>query len=773
MLNHPQSKFPRASQRKLMSPSGPALEHPAAPLLHQYATTGCPATVSNSFPLAVLEKAIQRGAHPSATTPQAAAALHREVQEKVAQGYARLIPWEDLKRNLPNNIRISPIAAIPHKSRDFRMILDLSYTFTIDGVAWPSVNESSEQEHSPPLHSMAQMGQVLPRLVHAIATSSEDHGPWVFMKLDIKDGFWRLVVPEEDAFNFCYVLPQTDPSQPTQIVVPSSLQMGWIYSSPYFCCGTETARDVGETLQAQPSLPAHPLEDLTMAFDEHLLTHQTQHTTTWTKEEFPDKLKHINRLLEVYMDDFIQSMQCTNPQALLHHSRALLHAIHSIFPPAPDPVTNPDDEPISLKKLQEGEGIWAFRKEILGWIFDGINRTIELPPNKLQKIRDNIKLALRQGHSSLKAFQSLLGKLQHACLAIPNGKALLAPLYALLPCDVNPPPKPKHIQLPTGSDAYLALSDLKTLMKLIADRPTKCTQLVPQWPHFIGFCDACKFGAGGVWLSGKTQIHPVVWRFPWPPDIIALFDDGKLSINDLEMAGILLHYLVLESLGYSLENTHAATWCDNTSAVSWVKRHNAKSSIVAQRLLRALYLRHTVTKSSPLAPWSIAGELNLMADLASRSFKRGGKGNFKLTNTQFFSKFNHSFPLTQDASWHMHQLNTKLSSLVCAELRLERQPMGSWLRLIVHETNTGLTGQTSSTSVDSRTPSSQSYPTPNSLPLSKPLPIGYAKDMPDERIALELSASHKRWQPSPRPSSWHTNQVPPIKIKDAQPIGLP
>jgi hypothetical protein len=137
--------------------------------------------------------------------------------------------------------------------------------------------------------------------------------------------------------------------------------------------------------------------------------------------------------------------------------------------------------------------------------------------------------------------------------------------------------------------------------------------------------------------------------------------------------------LLLEQLGHSLQDVHTATWCDNTSATAWVRNNTSKSSIAAQRLLQALYLRHTANKSSPLAPFNIAGANNNMADLASRSFKRGGKGNYDLTTTQFLAKFNLSFPLSQDASWHiMHTLNTKISSLICAELHLERQPMGSW-----------------------------------------------------------------------------------------------
>ena len=210
-------------------------------------------------------------------------------------------------------------------------------------------------------------------------------------------------------------------------------------------------------------------------------------------------------------------------------------------------------------------------------------------------------------------------------------------------------------------------------MKLVANRPTKCSQLIPGWPDFMGFCDACKHGAGGVWLSGKDDLDPVLWRVQWPDDISARLKSGSnpqgdLTVNDLEMAGLLLHCLVLEQRVPSLEGKHAAAWCDNTSTVSWARRLSCKRSLVGQRLLRALVIRHVATRSSPLAPWSIAGANNQMADLASRSFRKGGKGNFLLTDSQLLTKFNSQFPLTQEASWQLHHLPNKLCSLVFSEL---------------------------------------------------------------------------------------------------------
>jgi hypothetical protein len=370
-------------------------------------------------------------------------------------------------------------------------------------------------------------------------------------------------------------------------------------------------------------------------------------------------------------------------------------------------------------------------------------------------------------------FQTLVGKLQHACLGIPNGKGLLGPLCKLLPTIHSPALRRKPIHIRRNSDAYKALQDLLVFMKVVANRPTKLEQLVPGWPHFVGFCDACKHGAGGIWLSGKDDIHPTVWRFRWPPSVVELFTSGALTVNDLEMGGLLLHYLVLEQITETLVHKHAAAWCDNTSTVSWARRLSSSKSLAGQRLVRALSIRHLITCSSPLAPWSIAGSNNNMADLASRSFHKGGPGNFDLTGEAFLTKFNTLFPLTQNASWHTHTLSTKISSLVCAELRLERQPMGSWLRLTKHGKNSGPTGQPLSPSLASATPSSAGSPNQNNLPSSKPLPIGHEMETQDEKIRLALSEFNKRWQPSPRPSNWTMNPAPPTKNRAEPPTGQP
>ena len=69
--------------------------------------------------------------------------------------------WLQLKRDgVPQKLKISPIAMIPHKSRMFRAILDLSFSLRLkDGSVIPSVNETTMLE--APAGAIDQMGHVL------------------------------------------------------------------------------------------------------------------------------------------------------------------------------------------------------------------------------------------------------------------------------------------------------------------------------------------------------------------------------------------------------------------------------------------------------------------------------------------------------------------------------------------------------------------------------------------------------------------------------------
>ena len=81
------------------------------------------------------------------------------------------------------------------------------------------VNDASEC--LAPAAALDQMGEALPRLIAAVAAAPHNAGIIVFAKLDIKDGFWRMCVSEEDAWNFAYALPsESDNIDEIEIVVP-------------------------------------------------------------------------------------------------------------------------------------------------------------------------------------------------------------------------------------------------------------------------------------------------------------------------------------------------------------------------------------------------------------------------------------------------------------------------------------------------------------------------------------------------------------------------
>ena len=444
----------------LMHPRPEAFQHPAAPLLQQYADHGCPVDCGPNWTTEKILLLLQRGPHPSANEPDAIDQLREETKDKVKHQYARVVKWGEIKDNIPPKLKISPVAMIPHKSKLYRCILDLSFSLLHKGERLTSVNDSTVKLSKP--QAMVQLGQSLKRIIATVADAWTPTNPFFFSKLDIKDGFWRMAVGNDDAWNFCYVLPSKHPVaslDDIELVVPNSLQMGWCESPPFFCSGTETARDIIEANLAQKSLSPHAFEDRMI--------------NKLNPDDQPSDAPYIH-CLEVFVDDFIGVAQTSNIHQLRHYSRAMLHGIHSIFPP-PTVTHHNGHDPVSEKKLDKGEGSWETTKEILGWNFDGRAGTIQLPLDKCQKIRLLINQMLRRTRSSLNSYQKLAGKLQHASLGMPGGKGLFSPLQlAMLG---NPP----FITL--SDDLKQTLRDWRSIIKYMESHPTSVQQLVLDIQH--------------------------------------------------------------------------------------------------------------------------------------------------------------------------------------------------------------------------------------------------------------------------------------------------
>ena len=311
------SNTPLAHKSGLMWPTGPAREHPAAELLDSYATNGCPVDCGQDWTQSQIEDALRYGAHPSAQATDALACLLQETKTKVEEGFAKVVTYKDIKDNLPQKLKLSPIAMIPKKSRKFRAILDLSFNLWAAKGKTASVNDTTKKQ--APAKAMNELGNVIKRILATVEDrrQSDPHVEFMFAKLDIKDGFWRLVVNADDAWNFCYVIPNETADTPlddTKIVVPNNLQMGWCESPPFFCAASETGRDVIPSL-LQTNLKKHPFENKMLP------------------KHFSTDLTSCATLIEVYVDDYIGAIDNITREHILRISRAMLHGIHSMFPP--------------------------------------------------------------------------------------------------------------------------------------------------------------------------------------------------------------------------------------------------------------------------------------------------------------------------------------------------------------------------------------------------------------------------------------------------------
>jgi hypothetical protein len=171
-----------------MCPKGLALDHLAAATLKEYTTYGCPAKTGKPWTKAEIWEAVERGPHALALLVKALKHFKQEAAKKVAMGQATIVEWDKIKDNPPTQMKVSPIAAIPHKSKAFRLILDLSFSLRLrDDTTLPSVNNSTTK--TAPSGAINQLGHSLQRIIHAFA-EADKNDKILMAKWDIKDGFW-------------------------------------------------------------------------------------------------------------------------------------------------------------------------------------------------------------------------------------------------------------------------------------------------------------------------------------------------------------------------------------------------------------------------------------------------------------------------------------------------------------------------------------------------------------------------------------------------------
>ena len=144
--------------------------------------------------------------------------------------------WGSIKDKIPKKLKLSPIAMIPHKNRKFRAILDLLFhlrTKQKNEKASPSVNEATTKLSNPA--AMTELGNTLRRILARMADAQNEGRQLCFAKLDIKDGFWQMIVNDQDA---CHTQNSMTSALSCQIVYKWDGQ-----SPPFFlCCDRNSQR---------------------------------------------------------------------------------------------------------------------------------------------------------------------------------------------------------------------------------------------------------------------------------------------------------------------------------------------------------------------------------------------------------------------------------------------------------------------------------------------------------------------------------------------------
>jgi hypothetical protein len=738
-----------------MSPAACVNFHPFAETLSEW-ETGVPVDCGAPWGWDTIVAAVEKGAHKSATTDDSIALIAEDVQYQVNAGYAEIVLWDDLCKLRPKNLKVSPLAVVPQRDRRGRMILDLSFAVRRrpqqrgrkrsrdhEVILQPSVNDTTVR--LAPEGPVKELGNVLPRIL-AFMSSVPPEEHIHFSKMDLADGYWRMVVEPEARWNFAYVMPSAA-GDPVRLVIPRALQMGWNESPAYFCATTETARDVAQSwIDSDTHLDEHPMETF---------------TTPLTPARRQSSAGPRNQMSAVYVDDFcLAAVEDASGTLLQRTARATLHAIHSVFP-TPAATGTPDaKDPISEKKLAKGDARWDTKKEILGYWLDGVRRTIQLPPNRADLLLKEVKAILKKKRVPLKRFRSIAGRLQHAARILPAAKAFFTPLNNALKG------APAFVGLPRHGELRNALLDFAAVIRDLASRPTHVAELVQQTLDYTGYCDASAFGAGGVWFGAETPLDPIVWRVQWPKDVTNAVisttnPHGTLTNSDLEMAGVLLQETVLEAaIGPNhMEHALVAIGCDNSPAVAWTQRMATRSaSPISFRLLKGLAMRQRLTRSAPPAVFHVAGIENILADVASRPLTGVGS-HFHLFEdnpramcpTEFLTIFNSTYLLPQAQPWTSVQPPSDLWSNVISTLRGQKLPLRQWTTKL--DQRPGTTGPSMPASVTS-THGCATTPSHPSKPTSLPLPQGFVLASSGTRSKLDINLWRRRYVTWHKPCFW-------------------
>jgi len=609
--------------------------------------------------LAQLRDAIRRGPHKSCADH--IDFLEEEFVDMVRKGQWIVLPAR-VAMTLPG-FRASPPGVVPQRGRRPRWIGD--YT-------WSNVNQETIPLFAP---EAMQFGHALERLLREVLLANPAHGPVHVTKTDLSDGFYRVGLNADDSPKLGLVFP-TRPGEDPLVAIPLVAPMGWKNSPPVFSAATETVADLANAKLRQPTYaaPPHPLDDLA----EEVAPARTRPPTPPLASSIAVDVPVARdpslptegpplQYNDIFVDDFISLAQ---RPFLRRVRRALLHSIDQVFRPLDASDGPRRREPVSLKKLRQGDCSWDTCKTVLGWMLDTVNLTLQLPPHRLERLCEILNSIPRnQKRTTVKKWHALLGELRSMSIALPGSRNLFCRLQHALTKRQN-----RHrIALRRG--VHQALDDFRWLVEDLDRRPTRLAEVVPLRPVAEGHHDASGAGAGGVWWPGDnvdargivSPVQPVLWRHPWPQwvrDALVSTSNphGTISNSDLELAGGLMHLDCLAQT-FDIRERTVLSRGDNLNTTFWERKGNTTTDSVPAFLLRLFGIHQRFHRYVPRFDY-LAGKSNLVADALSR--------DFHLSWPQLFSQLSPCF--AQDVGYQVWTPPSRLVSAVHSALRRKQSP---------------------------------------------------------------------------------------------------
>ncbi|KAK1736299.1 hypothetical protein QTG54_012899 [Skeletonema marinoi] len=564
-----------------------------------------------------------------------------------------------------------------------------------------------------------QFGTAFERFLRELLLADPALGPIYLSKTDVSDGFYRIDIAPADVPKLGLLFPQEGSVKPDDqlVALPLVLPMGWTLSPPVFTTATETVADItNAAINAGDPFVPHPLENLASLHDEPILGNPAvlndvkKPTMALNPSREPQRKERVvgaqvkstplvetlyptplvetlappdpqlqlpprdpclptstthAAYVDVFVDDFFKMAQ---GEATRRRVRSLLfHVLDSTFRPNDFYDSNHRREPNSIKKLRKGDCSWTQLKLILGWIVDTATMTISLPPHRVERLAEILaSIPTTQKRTSVKNWHKILGELRSMSLALPGSRHLFSQMQNALSTGTK-----TRIALKKG--VHQALEDFRWMHANISDRPTRIAELVPLTPQALGYHDASgSKGAGGAWFptpdlvprGDVTPNTPLLWRLPWPQDLIdkLVSDDnptGTVTSADFELAGGLLHLDALAH-SYDIRERTVVSKTDNLNTMFWERKESCTTDSSPAYLLRLFGIHqrhHRYISRHDYQP----GVSNQMADDASRLFH--------LTDTQFLAYFNSTYP--QNTSYKI--VSPRPEMISCVILALHRK----------------------------------------------------------------------------------------------------